>query len=122
MNIKNALENLAIAVVVFLVGAFVGHKVTKVTSESVVEILKPTIDKAINKETVTNSIYNAIDNNFEKIKKSDSLKIIIDQQPYNDNKPTTTVKKEDCNCAVSQEEYNSLNSNRQRRINRWLNK
>lgn len=120
INLKNTLENIGYMAVAFLIGSFVGHKTTKVTSEAVVEILKPTIDKAIDKDTVENSIYNAINNNFEKIKKSDSLKIVIEQDPYNDNNPTTNVvKKEDC--VVNEAQYNSLSESRKNRLKRWLN-
>ncbi|MBL87198.1 MAG: hypothetical protein CMO82_11130 [Winogradskyella sp.] len=119
VNWKNLTENLIITVIIFIVGAFVGHKVTKITSESVVEILKPTIDKAIDKDTVENSIYNAINNNFEKIKKSDSLTITIDQQPANDNRPTTTVNKAE-DCVVNQSQFDALSDGEKRRLKRWL--
>ena len=119
MNLKNTLENLVIAIAVFFVGAFVGHKLTKVTSEAVVEILKPTIDKAIDKDTVENSIYNAINNNFEKIKKSDSLKIVIEQEPYNDNNPNTIID-DNCECIVNKTQYDKLSESKRKRLMRWL--
>lgn len=119
-NWRNLVENLIITIVVFAIGAYAGHKVTKITANSTVEILAPLLQDAINKETVTNSIHNAINNNFDKIKKSDSLKLIIAQEPYNDNRPNTEVTVKE-NCAVTKADYSKLSDGQKKRLNRWIN-
>jgi len=91
INWKNTTENLLIVIIVFLVGAGVGHYITQKTQDEILKTLKPTIEKAIDKETITNTINNAIDLKIEKIKKSDSLNININQVPNNVQKPKNII-------------------------------
>ena len=121
MDLKNVVENLVISIIIFLVGGYVGHTITKVTSESLMEQLKPTIEKAIDKETISNTISNAIDLKIDKIKKSDTLQISINQDPFNEQKPTSTINKIE-DCAVSKSDYSKLSSNEKKRLTRWLGK
>jgi ABC-type dipeptide/oligopeptide/nickel transport system ATPase component len=119
MNLKNVIENLVICIICILVGVGIGHKITKVTSESLVEIIKPTIEKAIDKETISNTITNAIDLKIDKIKKSDTLQINVNQEPFNEMKPTSTVNK-NVDCAITEDQYNSLSDSQKKRIKRWI--
>ncbi|MGE5944595.1 MAG: hypothetical protein ACM31G_09675 [Flavobacteriales bacterium] len=102
INWKDAAQNLVIAIICFLTGAFAGYKASTIATDNAINQLKPTIDKAIDKETIKNTINNAIDLKIDKIKKSDTLKIEINQTPNNNQKPkniiiknpdTTTTKK-----------------------------
>ena len=61
------------------------------TNKIVIEQLIPTIEKAIDKETIKNEIKNEIDLHIDKIKKSDSLNININQKPINNQKPTNVI-------------------------------
>jgi hypothetical protein len=119
MNWKNTAENLFLVLIGIVAGTIIGHKITKVTSESLTEILKPTIEKAIDKETISNTISNAIDLKIDKIKKSDTLQISINQEPFNDLNPTSTINKS-ADCVVSQSQFLKLSSSRKNRIERWL--
>jgi len=91
INWKNTAENLAITIIIFLVGSFVGYKASTYTNKIVIEQLIPTIEKAIDKETIKNEIKNEIDLHIDKIKKSDSLNININQKPINNQKPTNVI-------------------------------
>lgn len=93
INFKNTAENLAISIVVFLVGAFVGYKASTMANKNVIEQLIPTIEKAIDKETIKNEITNDIRVAIDKIKKSDSLKINIIQTPDNKQEPVNIIIK-----------------------------
>jgi divalent metal cation (Fe/Co/Zn/Cd) transporter len=119
MNLKNVIENLIISIIIFIVGGYVGYKITKVTSNDLIEQLKPTIDKAIDKETISNTINNAIDLKIDKIKKSDTLEISINQNPVNDLKPTSSINKTS-DCAITRKQFNSLSDGEKRRLLRWL--
>lgn len=119
MNWKNVAENLALVLVGVGFGAFMGHRITKVTSEGLTELMQPTIEKAIDKETISNTISNAIDLKIDKIKKSDTLVIDVNQQPANDQKPTNTFNK-NCDCKVSNTQFKQLTDGQQRRLSRWL--
>jgi hypothetical protein len=121
MNLKNVIENLVISIIVFIVGVGVGHVVTQRTSKSLIAELKPTIEKAIDKETISNTITNAIDMKIDKIKKSDSLVISVNQEPFNEMKPTSTIIKTD-DCQLSKAQYSKLSESEKRRLNRWIEK
>ena len=121
MDWKNTAENLGLILVGIVFGAILGHRITKTTSESLIVELKPTIEKAIDKETISNTISNAIDLKIDKIKKTDTLEININQEPFNDQKPTNNFTKNE-NCYVTQKQYESLSDGEKRRLNRWLNK
>lgn len=77
----------AFMLIVFMVGAasggFVSHKATLETNKANLAQMQPTLDKAI--EKATNEITNEI--KIDKIKKSDSIKIILSPN----NKQKTTV-------------------------------
>lgn len=91
INWKNTAENLIIIIATLFVGAFIGYKASTLTNEKVLEQLIPTIERAIDKETIKNEIKNEIDIDIDKIKKSDSLKIHINQIPENKQKPTNVI-------------------------------
>jgi len=93
INWKDAAQNLLIAIICFLAGAFVGYKASLTATDHAIEQLKPTIEKAIDKETIKNEIKNEIDLKIDKVKKSDSIKININQLPNNNQKPTNTIVK-----------------------------
>ena len=92
INWKNTAENLAITIVIFIVGAFVGYKASNIATDNVINQLKPTIEKAIDKETIKNEIKNEILIKDNKIKKSDTLQININQQPVNNQEPNNTIQ------------------------------
>jgi gas vesicle protein len=80
--VRNTIENIIIALVVFIVGAttggVIGYYASLNTTKAVVELQKETIEKAIAKET--NSIKNVITNTFEKkaFKKGENVTLNID--------------------------------------------
>ena len=74
MNWRLFTLGLIIAVASSSAGALVGHGITLKTNRSNLEQMRPTLDKAI--EKATNEITNEI--RIDKIKKSDSLRIIMD--------------------------------------------
>ena len=99
-NFKNLAENLIIVIVVGVlcggIGYTTGYNGSTNANKQVIEQLIPTIQKAIDKETIKNENKNEIDLKIEKIKKSDSLKINIVQDPVNDQKLTNIlIKKTD---------------------------
>lgn len=118
-NWKNTAENLGLIIVGILVGVGIGHVITKVTTKSLLADLKPTIDKAIDKETISNTISNAIDLKIDKIKKSDTLQINVNQEPFNDLKPVSSINKIE-DCAISKTDFNKLSASKQNRLKRWL--
>ena len=119
INWKNTAENLGLVLVGIIAGTIIGHIITKKTADSLITELKPTIEKAIDKETIANTINNAIDLKIDKIKKSDTLEININQTPENDLKPSNVLLKKD-NCVVDLKAYNKLSDSRKNRLNRWL--
>lgn len=119
MNWKNTAENLFLVLIGIIVGVGIGHFITKETSESLTELLKPTIEKAIDKETISNTISNAIDLKIDKIKKSDTLEININQNPFNDQKPTNTLN-QSTDCQISKSEFSRLSDSQKNRVLRWL--
>ena len=119
INWKNTAENLGLVLIGIIAGTIIGHVITKKTADSLIIELKPTIEKAIDKETIANTINNAIDLKIDKIKKSDTLEININQTPENDLKPSNVLVKKD-NCIVDLKAYNKLSDSRKNRLNRWL--
>lgn len=115
INWKNTAENLALILIGVIVGVIIGHKVTKVTGESLINELKPTINKAIDKETIANTINNAIDLKIDKIKKSDTLEININQTPDNNQDPVNIITQEPCDSI-----WGKLSDSRIKRLERWL--
>ncbi len=91
INYKNLAENLMIVVVSVLLGGTIGFFAAVKSHKLTVEQLRPTIERAIDKETIKNEIKNEID--IHKIKKSDSLKIIFD--PTNNQKPINVISRND---------------------------
>lgn len=74
MNWRLFALGLIIAVVSSSAGGYVGHLITLKTNKSNLEQMTPTLNKAI--EKATNEITNEI--KIDKIKKSDSIRIIMD--------------------------------------------
>nr|WP_299385605.1 hypothetical protein [Allomuricauda sp.] len=106
-----ALTILAIGFVIgFGTGAKTGHKVTWLTTAKTLE--KTGVAEKVNKPTVTNDISNEI--NIEKIKKSDTLNIVLD--PTNNQKPVNIISDKEC----LKEVMSALSVSRQKRLQRWL--
>lgn len=93
INWKDTVQNLIIVIVCVCLGAFIGYKAARMTQNDVIEQLIPTIEKAIDKESISNTINNAIDLRIDKIKKSDSLNINIIQTPNNKQEPVNIIIK-----------------------------
>lgn len=91
INWKNTTENLGLTLISVLIGVFIGYYISIISTERLIEQLKPTIEKAIDKETIKNEIKNEIDLTIDKIKKSDSLNININQVPVNNQKPKNII-------------------------------
>lgn len=87
MDYKNLAENLIIVILSALVGGVIGYYASTMANEKVIEQLKPTIQSAIDKETIKNEIKNEIQ--IDKIKKSDSIKIVM--EPSNNQKPVNVI-------------------------------
>jgi len=85
IDFKNLAENLLIAIVVAAVASTLTYyavsKTASKISEQTIQGLRPALIEAIKKET--NSIKNDIKVQVDKIKKSDSLNININQDPLN---------------------------------------
>ena len=87
VNFKNLAENLIIIIVTNLLTAFIVYKVSVKTNIKAIEAFTPTIEKAIDKETIKNEIKN--DLHIGKVKKSDSLTVIFD--PTNNQEPINII-------------------------------
>ena len=98
MDFKNTAENLFIILVVMVSTSYLTYKVTiSAALESSVVTAKsfvPAIEKAIDKETIKNEISNDISLEIDKIKKSDSLTILVEQKPTNKQEPDNKLSKE----------------------------
>ncbi len=105
VNFKNLSENLVIIVVSVLLGGVIGYAASVKSHKITVEQLRPTIEKAIDKETIKNEIKNEI--RVAKIKKSDSVKIVL--EPMNNQKPINLIAAKDSCVALK------LLSDRERR-------
>jgi hypothetical protein len=94
IDFKNLAENLLIAIVVAAVAStltyFAVSKTASKISEQTIQGLRPALIEAIKKETT--AIKNDIKVQVDKIKKSDSLNININQIP--ENELNQTLKKE----------------------------
>ncbi len=97
INWKNTSENLVIVIAVMFATAFITNRVTLYSaleaSKTTAKSFVPAIEKAIDKETIKNEISNDISLEIDKIKKSDSLMIFIDQTPVNNQKPKSVINK-----------------------------
>lgn len=91
MNFKNLSENLIYIIVAFIIGGVVGFTASIKSNKQTIELLRPTIVEAIKKETT--AIHNKIDVKIDKVKKSDSLNINVNQTP---NSKILQSKKSDC--------------------------
>ena len=98
MNFKNLAENLIIVIVSALLGAAIGYYASTESNRTTIELLTPTIREAIARETtsIKNEITHDIQVRIDKLKKSDSLNININQNPETKQTPTNkiTVKRD----------------------------
>jgi len=98
VNYKNLAENLIIVIVSALLGAGIAYYASTRANEETIALLTPTIREAIARETtsIKNEITHDIKVEIDKIKKSDSINIIIDQKPKTTQKPKNkiTIKKD----------------------------
>lgn len=111
INWKNTAENLGLVLVGVVFGSFIGFVISTKTNEKTLSHVIPTIEKAIDKETIKNEIKNEIQ--IDKIKKSDSIKIVM--KPDNNQKPVNVISS---NCV----DISGLSKSRQERIKKWLNR
>ena len=93
INWKNSFENAIWIGFGVLLGSFITYKVQSATMDNIIAQMTPAIEKAIDKESITNTIHNAIDLKIDKIKKSDSLNINIKQVPNNNLTPENVIIK-----------------------------
>lgn len=93
INFKNVSENLVYIITTNLLTAFVVYNVSTKTNLKAIEAFTPTIEKAIDKETIVNDIVNEIEVQIDKMKKSDSIQININQEPINNQKPKNQIIK-----------------------------
>lgn len=93
INWKNTAENLGLVLVGVVFGAILGYKISIKTAEVLLEQQKSLIERAIDKETIKNEITNEIKIEIDKIKKSDSINININQTPDNKQDPTNIIIK-----------------------------
>lgn len=112
MNFRNLAENLIIVIVSASVGGFIGYTASTKANQQVVSQLTPTIERAIDKETIKNEIKNEIQ--IDKIKKSDSIRIVMD--PHNRQDPTNIIVRDTCNGV----DLSKLSESQLRRLRRWL--
>jgi len=84
-------------VVSVLLGGVIGYGASVKSHKVTVKQLRPVIEKAIDKETIKNEIKNEI--RVAKIKKSDSIKIVLD--PVNHQKPVNVIAKKDSCVTIS---------------------
>jgi len=96
MNFKNLAENLIIVLISVCVGGVVGFKASTISNKQTIELLRPTIEQAIKKETT--SIKNEFKNSFKtEIKKLKAKKGSVVEIP------TTTTAKPDVDNTITQE-------------------
>ena len=111
INWINTAENLIFALVFTVFGVFIGHKVTLSTNNSLVNQIKPIINRAIDKETVKNETNNEI--NTRKIKNAKDLNLVL--------KPNTQK-----NAVINNNLYcidtSYLSLSEKKRLKRWLKK
>jgi len=93
VNWTNAFENALYVGFGFILGGFMIFVVMKDNNTSLNKQLQETIAKAIDKESIKNEIVNEIDLKIDKIKKSDTLQININQEPINNQKPKSQIIK-----------------------------
>lgn len=92
INFKNVTENLVYIISTNVLTAFIVYNVSVKANLQAINAFTPTIDDAIAKHTT--AITNAIEIKDNKFKKNDSLNIIIDQKPTNNQKTDNiSVKK-----------------------------
>lgn len=106
MNFKNIAENLGIAIVMLVLGGFIGFFASKKSYESAYAQMTPTIEKAIAK--ATNEITNEI--KVDKIKKSEPVRIVMSP----DNKQM--IVRDTCIGFA----WEKLTDGQKRRLERWL--
>jgi hypothetical protein len=110
INWVNTTENLVQILISTVFGVFIGHKITVSTNNTVVDRLKPIINKAIDKETVKNEVNNEI--NTRKIKNAKDLSLVL--KPNNNQK--ATVNNSDLFCI----DTTKLSKSENRRLKKWL--
>lgn len=79
MNFKNLAENLIITIVVALVSGFIGYWSSIKTNTTTIELLRPTIEEAIRKETT--HISNEFKTEIKKLKAKKDSKVILETTP-----------------------------------------
>ena len=85
-----------------------------ITQKNTLKEVTPTINEAINKKTVENNINTSLE--VGKIKKSDSIRIVLDSK--NDQKPITNIVDENKNPNIV--DISNLSERRKRNIKKWI--
>lgn len=81
-----------------VLGIFIGNNIaTNNSTKATKTVLRESgVSEKVNTETIKNDIKNDIELNIDKLKKTDSLNININQDPKNDQKPSNTINKTAC--------------------------
>lgn len=83
MNFKNLAENLIIVIVAVSIGGFVGYTASINSNKQTIELLRPTIEEAIRKETT--NITNEFKTEIKKLKSRGNGTTILEIKPKLDN-------------------------------------
>jgi hypothetical protein len=82
MNFKNLAENLIIVILSALVGGYIGYTASTASNKQTIELLRPTIEEAIRKETT--SISNEFKTEIKKLKNRKG-EVMLDIDPELNN-------------------------------------
>lgn len=110
INWANNLENF----LCLIIGGLIVYFSMTITQKNTLKEVTPTINEAINKKTVENNINTSLE--VGKIKKSDSIKIVLDSK--NDQKPITNIVDENKNSNIV--DISNLSERRKRNIKKWI--
>ncbi len=83
MNFKNLAENLIIVIIAALIGGVIGYVASTKANKQTIELLRPTIEEAIRKETT--SITNEFKTEIKKLKNRGSGNIRLEIEPVLEN-------------------------------------
>lgn len=110
INWANNLENF----LCLIIGGLIVYFSMNITQKNTLKEVTPTINEAINKKTVENNINTSLE--VGKIKKSDSIMIVLDSK--NDQKPITNIVDENKNPNIV--DISNLSERRKRNIKKWI--
>ncbi|WP_233860998.1 hypothetical protein [Tenacibaculum piscium] len=79
MNFKNLAENLIIVIVSALIGGSIGYVASTSANKQTIELLRPSIEEAIRKETT--SITNEFKTEIKKLKNKGTGNVVLEIEP-----------------------------------------